>query len=45
MGRDETKIQEQIQNYLKSIGAYRFKVHGDIFMRARYTRYYLLYKW
>lgn len=30
----ESKLQKQIQAYLKSIGAYRFKVHGEIFMRA-----------
>ena len=32
--QEETKLQRQIQEYLKSIGAYRFKVHGEIFMRA-----------
>ena len=30
----ESKLQKQIQNYLKDIGAYCFKVHGEIFMRA-----------
>lgn len=30
----ESKLQKQIQNYLESIGAYKFKVHGEIFMRA-----------
>lgn len=30
----ESKLQKQIQNYLKDIGAYKFKVHGDIFTRA-----------
>lgn len=35
----ESKLQKQIQNYLKDIGAYKFKVHGDIFTRARYTRH------
>ena len=32
--RNETKIQRQIQDYLRKIGAYEFKVHGEIFMRA-----------
>lgn len=32
--QNETKIQRQVQEYLQSIGAYRFKVHGEIFMRA-----------
>ena len=34
MSQNETKIQRQVQDYLKSIGAYRFKVHGSIYMRA-----------
>ena len=32
--RNETKIQRQIQGYLRNLGAYEFKVHGEIFMRA-----------
>ena len=32
--QEETKLQRQIQGYLKSLGAYEFKVHGEIFMRA-----------
>lgn len=32
--QEESKVQKQIQEYLKSIGAYKFKVHGEIFMRA-----------
>lgn len=32
--QEETKLQKQIQSYLESIGAYKFKVHGEIFMRA-----------
>ena len=31
---NENKVKSQIQNYLKKIGAYQFKVHGDIYMRA-----------
>lgn len=31
---NETKLQKSVQNYLKSIGAYEFKVHGSIYMRA-----------
>lgn len=34
MPQNETKIQRQVQDYLKSIGAYCFKVHGSIYMRA-----------
>lgn len=30
----ESKLQKRIQGYLKSIGAYCFKIHGDIFTRA-----------
>lgn len=31
---NETKIQKLVQAYIKSIGGYCFKVHGEIFMRA-----------
>ena len=31
---NETGIQKKIQEYLKSIGAYEFKVHGELYMRA-----------
>lgn len=34
MSQQENKVQKAIQDYLESIGAYRFKVHGEIFMRA-----------
>lgn len=34
MSQQENKVQKSIQDYLESIGAYRFKVHGEIFMRA-----------
>lgn len=30
----ETKLQRKVQDYLKSIGAYEFKVHGSIYMKA-----------
>lgn len=32
--QNETKLQKQIQEYLESIGGYRFKVHGELYMRA-----------
>lgn len=32
--QNETKVQKQIQDYIRSIGGYCFKVHGEIFMRA-----------
>lgn len=32
--QEETKLQKSIQEYLKSLGAYCFKVHGNIYMRA-----------
>lgn len=31
---NETKLQREIQKYLQSIGAYEFKVHGSIYMKA-----------
>ena len=31
---NETKIQKAIQGYIKSLGGYVFKIHGDIFMRS-----------
>lgn len=34
MSKNETSIQQKIQDYLKNIGGYCFKVHGEIFMRA-----------
>ena len=34
MSQNETKVQRQVQAYLKSIGAYCFKVHGSVYMRA-----------
>ena len=30
----ETKLQKSVQAYLNSIGAYCFKVHGSIYMKA-----------
>jgi len=32
--QEETKLQKAIQEYLKSLGAYCFKVHGSVYMRA-----------
>lgn len=32
--QEETKLQRAIQAYLKSLGAYCFKVHGSVCMRA-----------
>ena len=32
--QNETKVQKQIQSYLKSIGAYEFQVHGELYMKA-----------
>lgn len=34
MSQNETKLQRDVQDYLESIGAYRFKVHGSVYMRA-----------
>ena len=34
MSQNETKIQKQVQAYIRSIGGYCFKVHGSIYMRA-----------
>lgn len=34
MSQNETKVQTQIQAYIRSIGGYCFKVHGEIYMRA-----------
>jgi Holliday junction resolvase len=31
---NETKLQRSIQKYLNNIGAYEFKVHGSIYMKA-----------
>ena len=31
---NETKLQKQVQKYLKSIGCYEFKVHGSAYMKA-----------
>lgn len=31
---NETKLQKSIQKYLQSKGAYEFKVHGSIYMKA-----------
>ena len=34
MSQQEDKVQKEIQEYIRSIGGYCFKVHGEIFMRA-----------
>lgn len=34
MAQNENKVKESIQGYLKELGAYQFKVHGSIYMRA-----------
>lgn len=34
MSQQENKVQKEIQEYIRSIGGYCFKVHGEIFMRA-----------
>lgn len=31
---NETKLQKSVQKYLNSIGAYCFKVHGSMYMKA-----------
>lgn len=31
---NETKLQRQVQKYLQDIGAYEFKVHGSVYMKA-----------
>ena len=40
--RNETKIQRQIQDYLRNLGAYEFKVHRRNIYESRYTRHYML---
>lgn len=32
--QEETKLQKSIQEYLRTIGGYCFKVHGSVYMRA-----------
>lgn len=32
--KEETKLQRRIQDYLESIGAYHFKVHGNSYMKS-----------
>lgn len=32
--QQENKVQKQIQEYVRSVGGYCFKVHGEMFMRA-----------
>lgn len=34
MKQDENKVKKSVQEYLDSLGAYHFKVHGSIYMRA-----------
>ena len=31
---EETRLQQRIQTYLQSLGAYEFKVHGSAYMKA-----------
>ena len=31
---NETKLQREVQKYLRSLGCYEFKVHGSQYMRA-----------
>lgn len=31
---EETRLQKRVQAYLKSLGAYEFKVHGSAYMKA-----------
>lgn len=32
--KEETKLQKKVQDYLESLGAYCFKVHGSAYMKA-----------
>ena len=32
--KEETKLQRKIQDYLESLGAYHFKVHGSAYMKS-----------
>ena len=32
--KEETNLQRKVQDYLESIGAYHFKVHGSAYMKA-----------
>ena len=32
--KEETKLQRKVQDYLESIGAYHFKVHGSAYMKS-----------
>ena len=34
MKQDENKVKKAVQEYLDSLEAYHFKVHGSIYMRA-----------
>lgn len=34
MSQNETGVQKSIQEYIRNIGGYCFKVHGSIYMRA-----------
>lgn len=34
MPQNENKVKDSVQAYLTSLGAYHFKVHGSIYMRA-----------
>lgn len=34
MSQDENKVKKSVQEYLDSLGAYHFKVHGSVYMRA-----------
>lgn len=32
--QNENKVKESVQEFLDSLGAYHFKVHGSVYMRA-----------
>ena len=32
--KEETNLQRKVQDYLESIGAYHFKVHGSAYMKS-----------
>ena len=32
--KEETKLQRKVQDYLESLGAYHFKVHGNSYMKS-----------
>ena len=32
--KEETKLQRKVQDYLESLGAYHFKVHGNAYIKS-----------